>query len=74
MIDKQIAEALGIDAKGDASDAVAAIKAIKASLPDAKLEALIAAKMAAGLSRDTAIEAINNQKAEDARKASASCK
>lgn len=67
---EKIIAALGLDPKATEDDAVKAIESLKASVPKKEPRAaLIQKKMAAGLRRETAIEAIENQEREDALQA-----
>lgn len=68
---KKIIEALGLDPNVSEADVVAAVKSLQAlareKAVNAAAEAEIQAKTKAGLTRNVAIEAIANQKLEDAR-------
>jgi hypothetical protein len=66
----KILKALDLQPNATEDDAVAEIEGLKKAVAtkgvDAKMELAIQAKMRAGLSRATAMEAIANQAAEDA--------
>lgn len=74
---EKILAALGLNPEATEADALKAIQSLQDNLTDAEdalkaaapkanpREALIQRKVAAGLSRESAIEAINNQEAED---------
>jgi hypothetical protein len=67
---EKILEQLGLDAKATEADAVAAIKQLqsesKARATTNARQKQIGEKMAAGLTRDVAVEVIENQEREDA--------
>jgi len=66
---EKILSALGLDAKATVDDAVAAINQLKtqarARAAISEREKKIALKMSAGLSREVAIEALDNQENEN---------
>jgi hypothetical protein len=65
---EKIIAALGLQAKATEEDCVKAINDLKQiRSADSKLEKAILEKMAAGLSREIAVQVIKDQAAEDAR-------
>jgi len=69
---EKILKQLGLDPKASEADAVAAIAALQDKRAETTArEKKIQVKMAAGLTRETAIMAIEHQEAEDAVRAKA---